>query len=100
MPTSEELNEIMAAMRYSFQILPVPIPGTTYAKAIKGRERLDRDDRRRDRSSTSSPEQYDDIVSRMVAAAPEHGVPYEKLRGDLRHLVFAEPGRVSSCRSC
>jgi cytochrome P450 len=85
----EELNEILAAMRYSLQILPLPIPGTPYAKALKGRKRLDVLIEQAIQRHVDHPEQYDDIVSRMVAAAPRHGVPMEKLLGDVRHLIFA-----------
>ena len=85
----EELHEILAAMRYSLQILPLPIPGTPYAKALKGRKRLDVLIAEAIKRHQDHPEQYDDIVSRMLAAAPEHGVPVEKLHGDVRHLIFA-----------
>jgi retinoid hydroxylase len=85
----EELNEILAAMRYSLQILPLPIPGTPYAKALKGRKRLDVIIKDAITRHQQHPEQYDDIVSRMVAEAPAHGVPYDQLFGDVRHLVFA-----------
>ena len=84
-----ELNEILAAMRYSLQILPIPIPGTPYAKALKGRKRLDVILKEAIAEHQRHPEKYDDIVSRMVAAAPEHGVSYDKLFGDVRHLIFA-----------
>ncbi len=36
----DELNQILAAMRYSPTDLPLPIPGTPYGKAIKGRDRV------------------------------------------------------------
>jgi cytochrome P450 len=85
----DELNQILAAMRYSLQILPLPIPGTSYAKALKGRKRLDVLIQDAITRHQQHPEQYDDIVSRMVAAAPDHGVPTEKLLGDVRHLIFA-----------
>lgn len=85
----DELNSILAAMRYSLQILPLPIPGTPYAKALKGRKRLDVLIEQAIQRHADHPEQYDDIVSRMVAAAPRHGVPMEKLLGDVRHLIFA-----------
>ncbi len=85
----EELYEILAAMRYSLQILPLPIPGSPYAKALMGRKRLDVLITEAIERHQQHPEQYDDIVSRMLAAAPEHGVPVEKLHGDIRHLIFA-----------
>ncbi|MEO6512963.1 MAG: cytochrome P450, partial [Nocardioides sp.] len=85
----DELNAILAAMRYSLQILPLPIPGTPYAKALKGRKRLDVILEQAIERHVQHPEQYDDIVSRMVAAAPAHGVPVDQLLGDVRHLIFA-----------
>jgi cytochrome P450 len=85
----DELHDILAAMRYSLQILPLPIPGTPYAKALKGRKRLDVLIAEAIKKHQDHPEQYDDIVSRMVAEAPKHGVPVEKLHGDVRHLIFA-----------
>jgi cytochrome P450 len=84
-----ELNSILAAMRYSLQILPLPIPGTPYAKALKGRKRLDVLIQEAIERHQQHPEKYDDIVGRMVAAAQDHGVPTEKLLGDVRHLIFA-----------
>ncbi len=85
----EELHDILAAMRYSLQILPLPIPGTPYAKALKGRKRLDVLIAEAIKRHQDHPDQYDDIVSRMLAEAPKHGVPVEKLHGDVRHLIFA-----------
>jgi retinoid hydroxylase len=85
----DELNQILAAMRYSLQILPLPIPGTPYAKALKGRKRLDVLITQAIERHQQHPEEYDDIVSRMLAEAPKHGVPVEKLHGDIRHLIFA-----------
>ena len=85
----QELHDILASMRYSLQILPLPIPGTPYAKALKGRKRLDVLIAEAIQRHQDHPEKYDDIVSRMLAAAPEHDVPVEKLHGDVRHLIFA-----------
>ena len=85
----EELNQILAAMRYSLQILPLPIPGTPYAKALKGRKRLDVLIAEAIKRHQEHPERYDDIVSRMLAVAPDHGVSAETLLGDVRHLIFA-----------
>jgi cytochrome P450 len=62
----EELNQILAAMRYSLQILPLPIPGTPYAKALKGRKRLDVLIAEAIKRHQDHPERYDDIVSRML----------------------------------
>jgi cytochrome P450 len=85
----DELNQILAAMRYSLQILPLPIPGTPYAKALKGRKHLDVLIAEAIEKHQQHPEQYDDIVSRMLAEAPKHGVAVESLHGDVRHLIFA-----------
>ncbi len=85
----DELNQILAAMRYSLQILPLPIPGTPYAKALKGRKRLDVLIAEAIKRHQDHPERYDDIVSRMLAVAPDHGVSAETLLGDVRHLIFA-----------
>ncbi len=85
----DELNQILAAMRYSLQILPLPIPGTPYAKALKGRKRLDVLIAEAIKRHQEHPERYDDIVSRMLAVAPDHGVSAETLLGDVRHLIFA-----------
>jgi cytochrome P450 len=85
----DELNQILAAMRYSLQILPLPIPGTPYAKALKGRKRLDVLIAEAIQRHQQHPEKYDDIVSRMLAVAPDHGVSAETLLGDVRHLIFA-----------
>ncbi|MBF4769589.1 cytochrome P450 [Nocardioides agariphilus] len=85
----DELNRILAAMRYSLQILPLPIPGTPYAKALKGRKRLDVLLAQAIKRHQDHPEQYDDILSRMLEEAPRHGVKAETLLGDVRHLIFA-----------
>ncbi len=86
----DELNMILGWMREAFQTAPIPIPGTKYGKAMKGRKRLQQlilDALDRHRSGT-----YDDILSIMMAEAKERGVPEEKLRGDLLHLLFASQG--------
>lgn len=86
----QELDERLADMREAFMTLPIPIPGTTYGKAIAGRKRIDRlieEALRRHLDGT-----YDDIVSRMITAAQEAGVPVDDLRGDIRHLMFAGQG--------
>jgi cytochrome P450 len=57
---------------------------------MKGRKRLQEiiiDAINRHRSGS-----YDDILSIMMAEAKERGVPEEKLRGDLLHLLFASQG--------
>lgn len=85
-----EINTILAWMREAFSTAPIPIPGTKYGNAMKGRKRLqeiivDAIERHRNGS-------YDDILSSMLATAKETGVPEEKLRGDLLHLMFASQG--------
>ena len=86
----QELHDITAAMRKAFQTVPVAIPGTPYAKATTSRDRLivliD------EAIARHRQGHYDDVVSRMLAAADDHGVPAEKLRGDLLHLIFAGQG--------
>ncbi len=86
----QELHDILAAMREAFQTLPVPIPGTPYGKAIKGRDRLV--ELIDEAIARHQDGQYDDITSRMLAAAGEHDVPVDKLRGDLLHMMFASQG--------
>jgi cytochrome P450 len=85
-----EVHDLNAAMRKAFQTVPLPIPGTPYAKATKSRDRMvqliDEAIARHRQGG------YDDVVSRMLAAADDHGVPAEKLRGDLLHLIFASQG--------
>ena len=85
-----ELDRNLADMRDAFMTLPVPIPGTKYGKAIAGRKRIDQiigDALEKHQSGG-----YDDIVSRMIAAANDADVPVEALRGDIRHLIFAGQG--------
>ena len=86
----DELNRITADMREAFMTLPVPLPGTTYARAIKGRKRLveiiD------DLLARHLEAEYDDVVSRMIVAAREQGVAVDKLKGDILHLMFAGQG--------
>lgn len=86
----DELNRITADMREAFMTLPLPIPGTTYGRAIKGRRRLveiiaELLERHLDFD-------HDDVVSRMIAAAHGAGVPVDKLKGDILHLMFAGQG--------
>lgn len=85
-----EVHDLNAAMRKAFQTVPLPIPGTPYAKATRSRDRMVQvidDAIARHRQGG-----YDDVVSRMLAAADDHGVPAEKLRGDVLHLIFASQG--------
>jgi cytochrome P450 len=86
----DELNRITADMREAFMTLPIPIPGTTYGRAIAGRKRLVEiiaESMERHRNGD-----YDDVVSRMIDAARRQGVPLEKLNGDILHLMFAGQG--------
>ncbi len=87
---AEEIREVGEAMRGAFQTIPVPVPGMPYGKAVKARDRLIEiidASIARHRSG-----EYDDVVSRMLAAADEHGVDPQKLRGDILHLIFASQG--------
>ena len=87
---AHELSELVADMRAAFQTVPVPIPGTPYGKAIKARDRvraiIDKEIARHQEG------EYDDMLSRMLAAAKDHTVPVDKLRGDLLHVFFASQG--------
>jgi cytochrome P450 len=86
----DELNEILGWMREAFQTAPIPIPGTKYGKAMKGRKRLQQliiEAIDRHRGGT-----YDDILTIMMAEAKEKGIPEQSLRGDLLHLLFAGQG--------
>jgi cytochrome P450 len=85
-----ELNQVLAWMREAFQTAPIPIPGTAYGNAMKGRKRLQQIiietiDRHRNGS-------YDDILSTMMAGMKEKGLTEDQLRGDLLHLLFASQG--------
>lgn len=87
---ADELNRCLADMRGAFMTLPVPLPGTKYARAIKGRNRvMEIIDETIARHQTG---EYDDVVSRMLAAADEADIPVENLTGDIRHLIFAGQG--------
>lgn len=85
-----ELYEILGWMRDAFMTLPVAIPGTKFGRAVKGRKRLQEliiEAIERHRSGS-----FDDILTTMIAGAAEIGIPDEKLRGDLLHLMFANQG--------
>jgi len=86
----QEMEDRLADMREAFMTLPIPIPGTTYSRAVAGRKRIDEiiDDALRRHVGGD----YDDIVSRMVTAAQEAGIPVTDLSGDIRHLMFAGQG--------
>ena len=86
----DEINRITADMREAFMSIPLPIPGTTYARAIKGRKRLVQIIA--DLLERHVTGEYDDVVSRLIVAATQEGVPIEKLRGDILHLMFAGQG--------
>ena len=85
-----ELDTIIGWMREAFMGVPLPIPGTKYGNALKGRRRLQEIIAETiERHRTGS---YDDIVSNMMASAAESGISEEKLRGDLLHMIFASQG--------
>ena len=88
--TAHELNRILADMREAFLTIPVALPGTRYRRAIRGRNRLV--DLVDDAIARHQEGSYDDVVSRLLAAAARTDVPVESLRGDIRHLVFASQG--------
>ena len=71
--------------------IPVAIPGTTYGRAMKAGRRLTAIvDEAVERHRTG---EWDDVVSRMLAAAEAAGVSREKVAADIRHLMFtSEPG--------
>jgi cytochrome P450 len=85
-----ELDYHLANMREAFMTIPVPVPGTKYGKAIAGRKRMDEIIGEALRKHVGGT--YNDIVSRMIDAANEADVPIDKLRGDIRHLIFAGQG--------
>lgn len=86
----EELDRILGWMREAFMTAPIPIPGTTYGNAIKGRKRLQAIIRETiERHRTGS---YDDIVSKMMAEGKKSGLNETQLQGDLLHLLFASQG--------
>lgn len=86
-----ELNRLLGDLQKAFMTLPVAIPGTTYGRAMKARDRLTvLVDEAIDRHRRG---EWDDITSRMMAAADESGVSIDAVRADLRHLLFtSEPG--------
>ncbi|WP_137843563.1 cytochrome P450 [Microbacterium sp. 2FI] len=85
-----EMDHHLAHMRDAFMTLPFPIPGTKFGKAIAGRRRMEQIvEEALDRHLTGD---YDDVVSRMIAAAADADVPVTDLRGDIRHLIFAGQG--------
>ena len=87
---AEELNRVTGDMREAFMSIPVPIPGSKYARAIAGRKRLVQIIA--DLLQRHLTGQYDDVVSRMIIAAKQEGVPTDKLNGDILHLMFAGQG--------
>ena len=80
-------------MRNAFATVPVAIPFTPYAKAIKSRDKVvAMIDEEIAKHQQAQPGEYDDTMSRMLAAAEDHQVPVDKLRGDLLHVFFASQG--------
>jgi retinoid hydroxylase len=88
---ARELHRVLTEMQGAFMAPPIPIPGTTYGRAIKARNRLRVIvDEAVERHASG---EWDDVVSRMIAAAGQEGVPVSSLRGDICHLMFtAQPG--------
>jgi cytochrome P450 len=78
-------------MQGAFMAPPIPLPGTPYGRAIKARNRLRVIvDEAIERHASGD---WDDVVSRMIAAADQEGVSVSSLRGDVCHLMFtAQPG--------
>ena len=70
-----EMDRHLANMRDAFMTLPLPIPGTTYGKAIAGRKRMD--EIIGDALDKHVGGSYDDIVSRMIDAANDADVPID-----------------------
>lgn len=85
-----DVDQLVDDMRGAFMTLPLPLPGTKYGRAIKSRDRLD--EIIADGIARHRAHEYDDVVTRMLVAADEADIPTEKLKGDLRHLIFAGQG--------
>ena len=88
---AQELHQVITDMQGIFTAPPIPVPGSTYSRALKARNRLwaivDEAIERHGKG------EWDDIVSRMLAAASAQGVSKESLRADIAHLMFtAQPG--------
>lgn len=88
---ARELHSVLGRMQKAFMTLPVAIPGTTYGRAMQARRQLTRIvDEAVERHQSG---EWDDIISRMLAAAADAGVSREKVSADIRHLLFtSEPG--------
>ena len=88
---ARELHDVLGAMQKAFMTLPVALPGTTYGRAMKAGRRLTAIvDEAIERHRTG---EWDDVVSRMLAAADAAGISREKVAADIRHLMFtSEPG--------
>ena len=87
---AREVDEAADDVRGAFMTLPLAVPGSKYATAKAGRDRLERivDDA----IVRHQQRRYDDIVSRMLDAAATSDVPVEALKGDIRHMIFAGQG--------
>ncbi|WP_194411609.1 cytochrome P450 [Microbacterium cremeum] len=85
-----EIDAASADARDAFMTLPVPLPWTKFGRAIKGRDRLAR---AVDVAVARHQDgEFDDITSRLLAAARDAEVPIDAVKGDLRHLIFASQG--------
>jgi cytochrome P450 len=87
---TQQMSDVAEWMRGAFMTLPVAIPFTKYAKAVKGRDQLLQIiDRAFARHRSGS---YNDSLSRILEAAARLGVPDSKLRSDVLHQLFAGQG--------
>lgn len=84
---ARELDHVVSDMRAAFLLIPVDLPGTSYHRAIRSRNRLTEIvDAAIARHRTAA---YDDILSRLITAADGSGIEPQALRADVRHLIFA-----------
>jgi retinoid hydroxylase len=88
---AQELHQVITDMQGAFMAPPIPIPGTTYGRAMKARNRLVAIvEEAIERHRTGA---WDDVTSRMLAAAEDAGIPETSVAADIRHLMFtAQPG--------
>ncbi|MDQ7992274.1 MAG: cytochrome P450 [Propionicimonas sp.] len=88
---AQRLHSVLGRMQKAFMTLPVAIPGTVYGKAMRARRELE--EIVSEAIERHGSGEWDDVVSRMLAAAAAAGIPEEKVAADIRHLMFtSEPG--------